>query len=125
MKYTKGDIAEGCIRFTVLRNKNKSLYQNLWTTENQMRQLSQYCITTSFVVCYTAVFRVVTQWGGALRDDTKNGCVADYQICRCFNKCLDRTSDLELIPFILIAGYGHMNVCTLRLFASRYLLMLH
>ena len=35
------------------------------------------------LVCYTAVFRVVTQcssplWGGALRDDTKNGCVADY-----------------------------------------------
>ena len=30
------------------------------------------------VVCYTAVFSVVTQWGGALRDDTKNGCVADY-----------------------------------------------
>ena len=33
-------------------------------------------------VCYTAVFSVNTQrsspWGGALRDDTKNGCVADY-----------------------------------------------
>ena len=36
------------------------------------------------LVCYTAVFRVVTQcsplreeWGGALRDDTKNGSVAD------------------------------------------------
>ena len=30
------------------------------------------------VVCYTAVFSVVTQrWGGALRDDSKNGCVAD------------------------------------------------
>ena len=28
------------------------------------------------IVCYTAVFSVVT--GGALRDDTKNGCVADY-----------------------------------------------
>ena len=30
---------------------------------------------------HTAVFSVVTQrsspWGGALRDDTKNGCVAD------------------------------------------------
>ena len=26
-------------------------------------------------------FSVVTQrWGGALRDDTKNGCVADYQL---------------------------------------------
>ena len=30
-----------------------------------------------FLVCYTAVFSVVTQRGGALRDDTKNGCVAD------------------------------------------------
>ena len=33
------------------------------------------------LVCYTAVFSVVTQrsspQGGALRDDTKNGCVAD------------------------------------------------
>ena len=27
------------------------------------------------LVCYTAVFSVVTQ---RLRDDTKNGCVADY-----------------------------------------------
>ena len=33
------------------------------------------------VVCYTAVFSVVTQRFsplGVLRDDTKNGCVADY-----------------------------------------------
>ena len=35
------------------------------------------------IVCYTAVFSVVTQrssplWGAALRDDTKNCCVADY-----------------------------------------------
>ena len=29
------------------------------------------------LVCYTAVFSVVTQRGGALRDDTKNCCVAD------------------------------------------------
>ena len=31
------------------------------------------------VVCYTAVLSVVTQrlWRGVLRDDTKNGCVAD------------------------------------------------
>ena len=34
------------------------------------------------VVCYTAVFSVVTQHsspGGTLRDDTKKGCVADYE----------------------------------------------
>ena len=31
------------------------------------------------VVCYTAVFSVVTQrWGGALRDDIKNGYAANY-----------------------------------------------
>lgn len=30
------------------------------------------------IVCYTAVLRVVTQRSGALRDETKNGCVADY-----------------------------------------------
>ena len=41
VKNTKGDIAEECIRFTVLRKKNKSLYQNFWTTG--MQQLSQYC----------------------------------------------------------------------------------
>ena len=35
-----------------------------------------------YIVCYTAVFSVVTQrlGGGALRDDTKNGCVADYTL---------------------------------------------
>ena len=32
--------------------------------------------STVRLVCYTVVFSVVTQWGGALRDDTKNGCVA-------------------------------------------------
>ena len=32
------------------------------------------------VVCYTAVFSVVTQ--RSVRDDTKNGCVADYQLRR-------------------------------------------
>ena len=30
------------------------------------------------IVCYTAVFSVVTH--GALRDDAKNGCVADYAV---------------------------------------------
>ena len=33
---------------------------------------------TSGIVCYTAVFSVVTQRSSPLRDDTKNGCVADY-----------------------------------------------
>ena len=49
----------------------------------RLRKQPRFCNTsTGFLVCYTAVFRVVTQcsppWGGALRDDTKNGCVADY-----------------------------------------------
>ena len=37
------------------------------------------CWTDLRIVCYTAVFSVVTQCSspGALRDDTKNGCVAD------------------------------------------------
>ena len=38
------------------------------------------CTSTGSVVCYTAVFSVVTQRSSqALRDDTKNGCVADYR----------------------------------------------
>ena len=42
--------------------------------------LALFLLFTSVLVCYTAVFSVVTQrsWGGTLRDDTKNGCVADY-----------------------------------------------
>ena len=41
----------------------------------------------NFLVCYTAVFSVVTQCSspGALRDDTKNGCVADYQFPECMS----------------------------------------
>ena len=34
---------------------------------------------TNSVVCNTGVFSVVTQRGGTLRDDTKNGCVVDYK----------------------------------------------
>ena len=40
------------------------------------------------LVCYTAVFSVVTKrgekGGGALRDDTTNGCVKDYLLLRAF-----------------------------------------
>ena len=32
-------------------------------------------VSRAKIVCYTAVFSVVTQ--GSLRDDSKNGCVAD------------------------------------------------
>ena len=54
------------------------------------QRLEAYCFAYSVtrilvareIVCYTAVFIVVTQRsspGGGLRDDSKNGCVADYQ----------------------------------------------
>ena len=40
---------------------------------------NSYSATGKVTVCYTSVFRVVRQHSspGALRDDTKNGCVAD------------------------------------------------
>ena len=38
------------------------------------------------LVCYTVVFSVVTQ-RGALRDDSKNGCVADYVRSHHTNVC--------------------------------------
>ena len=61
------------------------------------QRLEAYCLAYSLtrilvareIVCYTAVFRVVTQRsspGGELRDDCKNSCVADYQRNRmCFS----------------------------------------
>ena len=60
------------------------------------QRLEAYCFAYSLtrilvareIVCYTAVSRVVTQRsspGEGLRDDSKNGCVADYQRNRmCF-----------------------------------------
>ena len=46
----------------------------------RLKDISYFVSVPPPVVCYTAVFSVVTQrsWGGALREDTKNGCVADY-----------------------------------------------
>ena len=46
--------------------------RGVWASRN-------WCI---FLVCYTAVFGVVTQHSsrGTLRDDTKNGCVGDYYL---------------------------------------------
>ena len=41
------------------------------------KTLSTVCfLTVPGLVCYTAVFSAVTQ--RCLRDDSKNGCVADY-----------------------------------------------
>ena len=55
------------------------------------------------VVCSIAVFSVVTQrssplMGGALRDDTKNGCVADYS-----NRSWEK-SWLSSWPFVLLSS---------------------
>ena len=38
----------------------------------------QFSLELLEVVCYTAVFSVVRQRSSPLRDDPKNGCVADY-----------------------------------------------
>ena len=61
---------------------------NFQTSFCAVKSSIDYCarenvrVSVKCLVCYTAVFSVVTQcsWGGALRDDTKNGCVADYKI---------------------------------------------
>ena len=60
----------------------------------------------SALVCYTAIFSVVTQ-GGALRDDSKNCCVADYvrphhtNVCKFSQLCVAITllSRLRRISF--------------------------
>ena len=40
---------------------------------------SRTSVSVCEIVCYTAVFSLVTQRSSPLvRDDTKNGCVADY-----------------------------------------------
>ena len=58
----------------------------LYSSSNTWNQSTQKILTKIFLppkilVCHTAVFSVVTQWSwvGALRDDTKNGCVADHK----------------------------------------------
>ena len=65
--------------------------RTLWKTVNIFQNWRYYWYSRPFcrfsihsLVCYTAVFSVVTQCSStlvgrtALRDDTKNGCVADY-----------------------------------------------
>ena len=61
----------------------KTLVETICIEEGleRLRQRQPFLCANRSLVCYTAVFSVVTQrsplWGGALRDDTKNGCVAD------------------------------------------------
>ena len=58
-------------------------------------------------------FRIVTQhsspllWGGALSDDTKNGCVADYSMGGFFIACVQSP-----LPTVLRGGGGGGGVCT-------------
>ena len=51
-------------------------FWNQFTVEVDGAAISEISKFNYLLVCYTAVFSVVTQ-RGALRDDTKNGCVAD------------------------------------------------
>ena len=70
---------------TVLLNENCH-FANTKTVENI------YCI--HHLNRYTAVFSVVTQRSSpqrALRDDTKNDCVADYDLKRCATKWKENT----------------------------------
>ena len=60
--------------------------------------------------CYTAVFSVLTQrslWGGALRDDTKNGCVADYTKPCVFFYSFAKTAQL---PRLLLSLFLSISV---------------
>ena len=68
------------LEFDFLRVHEKSV-TNLWKHEVG-REIGKSGIlffnAVLHLVCYTAVFSVVTQHSSALLDDTKNGCVADY-----------------------------------------------
>ena len=58
------------------------------------KRLKIYIASITLIVRYTAVFSVVTQRSspqGALRDDTKNGCVVDYHLKRCATKWKENT----------------------------------
>ena len=58
------------------------------------KRLKIYIASITLIVRYTAVFSVVTQRSspqGALRDDTKNDCVADYDLKRCATKWKENT----------------------------------
>ena len=57
------------------------IYNTLWATTGEQKVITVEANT--HLVCYTAVLESSRNapphlWRGALRDDTKNGCVADY-----------------------------------------------
>ena len=63
--------------------------------------LGRVCATGMYrsighVVCCTAVLRVVTQRSGALRDDTKNGCVGDYYGVHLRTKIIENKIQFEV-----------------------------
>ena len=67
---------------SVTSNKESDKYNTTYEDHNRrisllISRMNGVIISSSglFLVCYTAVFSVVTR--GALRDDTKKGCVAD------------------------------------------------
>ena len=69
------------------------------------------------LVCYTAVFSVISQcssplWGGALSDDTKNGCVADYDdSCSRPNKIMKTPALRKSKYYINTGSFRHHNNC--------------
>ena len=67
---------------SVTSNKESDKYNTTYEDHNRrisllISRMNGVIISSSgfLLVCYTAVFSVVTR--GALRDDAKNGCVAD------------------------------------------------
>ena len=71
-----------CLLLKPFRFRRFQKRQVFLHTNPYIQNVMQQCRCLGYLlVCYTAVFRVVTQRSspGALRDDTKNGCVADQQ----------------------------------------------
>ena len=81
------------------------------------KQLTFPSAASGFLVCYTAVFSVVTQRSsplrrGALRDDTKNGFVADYWFPRETKRLRNKRSNsiLDLQPRDKAAMVVHKTI---------------
>ena len=73
-----------------------SKFVKRYETRYSLRDSVKKLIVPFALVCYTAVFSVVTQC--SLRDDTKNGCVADYVRASLLHEeqlQLQRSSSLE------------------------------
>ena len=100
----------GMLLNVVHRQVHKNIYQRclksfitnstLLTMHRHKAELKVKCVEAlTTTVCYTAVFSVVTQRPfpqREKRDDTKNGCVADY-----YNYESPQNTDAELTALIL------------------------